>query len=80
MPDGYRPVRLPTPRKAAGEGFSFESRWSFSDGVLHNDRHLVSHIDTPLCEGPLRAVVYAALDQIRRDLGTRVELEKKASE
>ena len=76
LPEGYRPVRLPRPLKVATEAFSFESRWSFSDGVLQQDRSLVTHIDPPLCEGSLRTAAYAALQQIRRDLGTRVELEK----
>ena len=80
LPEGYQPVRLPAPRLVAGEAFSFESRWSFSDGVLRNDRHLISHLAAPLCEGQLRTEAYAVLQQVRRDLGMRVELERKVAE
>ena len=77
LPSGYRPVRLPRLRRIEAEAFTYESRWSLDRGVLRVSRRLVSRVDQPLCTGPLREAAAKALEEIRRDHDTRVELEKE---
>ncbi len=76
LPPGYHPARLPRARKIENPAFTYESRWSMEDNTLRVVRTLASHIDQPLCEGPLRAAAAKALDEIRREHDTRLELEK----
>lgn len=77
LPPGYRPARLPRARTVEDPAFAYESRWSLDANVVRVSRRLVSRVDRPLCEGPLRAAVAKALEEIRRDHDARVELEKE---
>lgn len=76
LPPGYRPTRLPRERQIEAEAFSYNSRWTHDEGTVRVIRRLVSRIDQPLCNGPLRVAAAKALDEIRRDQAVRVELEK----
>ena len=67
--------RLPTGRTIATEAFRFTSRWSTDGQSVTVRREVDSHIDQPLCSGPLRVEAARALAEIRRDYADRVILD-----
>lgn len=76
LPPGYRPARLPRSRRIEERDFTYESHWSFEEGVLRVVRHFVSVINQPLCTGLLRSTTARAVEEIRRDLDAQVELAR----
>ena len=63
-------------RSLKGEAWSFEARWSLEGSTLRVARRLTSRVEQPLCEGPLRAATAKLLEEVRRDIDTRIELER----
>jgi transglutaminase-like putative cysteine protease len=75
LPPGFRPKRLPRPRTVDDDAFRFESRWSFEEGIVTVHRRFMSRVAAPLCEGVVRQRTAKLLDDVRRDLDTRITLE-----
>ncbi|MDO9712418.1 DUF3857 and transglutaminase domain-containing protein [Paracraurococcus lichenis] len=76
LPPGFRLARLPRDRSLKGEAWSFEARWSLEGGTLRVARRMASRVEQPLCEGPLRTEAAKLLEEVRRDIDTRIELER----
>ncbi len=74
LPEGRHPLRLPPERLIETPAFTYRSRWSMAGQVVTVRRELDSHVTTPLCSGPLRRDVVAAMAEIRRDQRTRLVL------
>ena len=75
LPEGRKPDRLPHDRDITGEGFRYTSHYAFDAGAIVAQRRFISTFSEPLCQGPLRASVARAFDEIRRDLNVRFTLE-----
>ncbi len=74
LPAGRHPDKLPRDRTIEAADFSYRSHWTFLDATLKVERRFESRIAQPLCEGRLRAEADRAMNQIRRDLDTRISL------
>lgn len=77
IPPGNKPGRVPQDAKITTPYFEYESHWTSAPGKLAVHRVIQTHFTTALCEGDMRAKVAAALPDLRRDLNTRVWLEKQ---
>ena len=75
LPDGRKPLRLPSDRRIATEAFTYTSHWRFDDQTVTVRRELVSRIGEPLCHGELRREAAAALREIHRDQQARIVLD-----
>ena len=76
LPDGYQPIRLPNDTAFDGSFYHYESRWSFTDGVVKVQRLLASTYDQPFCTGESRAEAARALAKIRIELSTQIGLKR----
>jgi hypothetical protein len=77
LPQGVRPARLPRDRTVSHPLITYSSRWMLKDGVLRVHRALETRFVEQVCEGETRAAAARALEEIRRDHETRMELERR---
>jgi hypothetical protein len=74
LPERKRLVRLPQDLRVDNEYLRYSAHWSLAGRILTVRREFFAMIDTPLCAGPARHAVAAALRQIREDYRTTIAL------
>lgn len=67
MPADKHLVKLPAGTEIKTEHLQFNSKWSIDGQIVVVHREFASHMDQPLCDGPVRPATAQALAQIRED-------------